>query len=198
MRIIKVVSTLILGLSMPMALHGQVAKGGFASRTEVALDYNYLRGKTLPAPTFQSSGYSMSGVSATGAYEWRWRLSAVADFSGTHVNGVGQSGLSLTILTSTVGARYRLPPMKAFHPFLQVLAGEAHATGGIYKTTTQTGGGADAVAVIAGAGIDHPLNHVVSLRVGASYLYTGLPNASSNYQSFLRADGGLVIHFGAR
>jgi len=193
---------LILGLSIPTALHGQSSKpnDGFLSHTEVALDYNYEHGKVQPAPTFGGTGFSMSGVSATGAYAWKWHLSGVVDFSGVHVNGIGQTGLSLTLLTSTLGARYTLPATKklSLKPYLQLLAGEGHATGGIYPANPFTSGGADGFAFIAGTGLDHPLTHVVALRAGLSYLYTGLPNGSSNYQSYVRAEGGLVFQLGAR
>jgi len=200
MRIISALSTLILGLSVPATLHSQstALKDGFVSHTEVALDYNYVRSSTAPAPTGQTSAFTINGVSATGAYLWRSHISLVADFSGTHVNGIENTGRSFTLLTSTVGGRYTFRSIKRFLPFAQVLAGEAHAMGSVYPSTVASSGGADSVAIIVGGGVDHPLNHVVSLRLGAAYLYTGLPNVTTSHQSDLRADGGLVIHFGGR
>jgi hypothetical protein len=210
MRIKSAVISLILGLPLQAAgtaALGQAAppppSGGFLSqtisRTEVALVYNYIRTESVG---YTPGVFSLSGVSAAAAYQLRWpHWSAVLDFSGTHVNGVENSGESLTLLISQVGGRYTLRARYRITPFAQVLAGEVHATGTLYPPNAATGGGADSFTGTAGVGIDYPLGSVVSLRGQADYLYTGLPNGGSganNRQNDLRIGGGLVFHFGAR
>ena len=191
---------MILGFAFHAAAVGQAAKapaGSFLSHTEVALVYDYVRTESVGYNS-GSGSFSLSGVSAAGAYLLRPHLSAVLDFSGTHVNGVENTGASLTMLISQVGGRYTLRPVRKVRPFVQVLAGEVHATGGVYPSNAYTGGGADTFAMTAGAGIDYPLSSLVALRGQADYLYTGLPNGGNNRQNDLRVGAGLVIRFGGR
>jgi outer membrane immunogenic protein len=198
MRIKSAVFSLILGLSLHAAAFGQAAAGGsFLSHTEVALVYDYIRSESI-GYNYTPGTFSLSGISAAGAYLVRPHLSAVLDFSGTHVNGVENSGKSLTLLVSQVGGRYTIRPVFHVRPFAQVLVGEVHATGGIYPPNAYTGGGADNFAMTAGAGGDYSLSPLVALRAQFDYLYTGLPNGGNNRQNDFRAGAGLVIRFGGR
>ena len=200
MRIKHAVLSLILALPLHEAAFGQVAaapSGSFLSHTEAALVYNYIRTESVGYNSGPGT-FSLSGVSLAGAYRFRPHLSAVVDFSGTHVNGVENSGNSLTMLISQVGGRYSIRPVFRVQPFAQVLLGEVHATGGIYPPNAFTGGGADAFAFTVGAGADYPLSPLVALRGQADYLYTGLPNGGNNRQADLRVGAGLVIRFGGR
>lgn len=198
MRIKSAIFSLIFGFVLHAAASGQAAKGGsFLSHTEVALVYDYIRTESVGYDGGPGT-FSLSGVSAAAAYRVRPHLSAVLDFSGTHVNGVENSGASLTMLISQAGGRYTIRPMFHVRPFVQVLAGEVHATGGIYPPNGTTGGGADTFAMTAGAGADYPLSPIVAVRAQADYLYTGLPNGGNNRQNDLRIGAGLVIRFGGR
>jgi peptidoglycan-associated lipoprotein len=199
MRIKSAFFALIFGLPLHAAL-GQAAtpsKGSFLSHTEVALLYDYVRSETV-GYNYSSGTFALSGVSAAAAYKLRPHLSAVADFSGTHVNGVENSGRSLTLLISQVGGRYTSRPFLHVRPFGEVLAGEAHAGGSIYPANNVTSGEADSYALTAGAGADYDLSSVVSLRGQADYLLTGLPNAGNNRQNDLRIGAGFVFRFGGR
>jgi len=193
-----VLSLMLIAVSSP-ALRAQSSTiGDFVSRTEASVMYNYVRSNDTPQPTGQATGFSLSGLSAAGAYQFRPRLSAVVDLGGTHVNGVGGTGESLTMLTYLFGARYSVLPKFHIKPFGQVLLGGVHAYGGIYPANAVTSGGADSFAMTAGAGADYALNPHISLRGQLDYLYTALPNGSSNRQNDLRAGGGIVAHFGSR
>ena len=190
----------MLGLTLHAAARGQAATapgGGFLNHTEVALVYDYIRSESVGYDGGPGT-FSLSGVSAAGAYLLRPHLSAVLDFSGTHVNGVENSGNSLTMLISQVGGRYTIRPVLHVRPFVQVLAGEVHATGGIYPANPYTGGGADTFAFTVGAGADYALSHLVAFRGQADYLYTGLPNGGNNRQNDLRIGAGLVMRFGGQ
>ena|ERR1700722_2029352 len=198
MRIKPAVFSLILGLTLPAAAFAQAASGdGFLSHTEIALVYDYIRTESVGYNSGPGT-FSLSGVSAAGAYRFRPHLSAVVDFSGTHVNGVENSGNSLTMLITQFGGRYTIRPVRHVRPFVQVLAGEVHATGGTYPPNAYTGGGADNFALTAGAGADYALSPLVAFRGQADYLYTGLPNGGNNRQNDLRIGAGLVIRFGGR
>jgi hypothetical protein len=198
MRIKPAVFSLILGLTLHATAFAQAASGdGFLSHTEIALVYDYIRSESVGYNSGPGT-FSLSGVSAAGAYLFRPHLSAVVDFSGTHVNGVENSGNSLTMLITQVGGRYTVRPLFHVRPFVQVLAGEVHATGGTYPSNAATGGGADNFALTVGAGADYALSPLVAFRGQADYLYTGLPNGGNNRQADLRIGAGLVIRFGGR
>jgi hypothetical protein len=201
MRIKSAVFSLILGLALHATAFGQAptsSSGGFLSHTEVALVYNYIRTESVGYNYNSPTTFSLSGISLAGAYLLRPHLSVVADFSGTHDNGVEYSGNSLTMLISQVGGRYTIRPVLHVRPFVQVLAGEVHATGGIYPSNPFTSGGADTFAMTAGVGADYSLSHLVALRGQADYLFTGLPNGGNNRQNDLRVGAGLVMRFGGR
>ena len=190
----------MLGLTLHAAARGQAATapgGGFLNHTEVALVYDYIRSESVGYDGGPGT-FSLSGVSAAAAYRFRPHLSAVLDFSGTHVNGVENSGASLTMLISQVGGRYTIRPVFHVTPFVQVLAGEVHATGGVYPSNAYTGGGADTYAMTAGVGGDYSVSSLVAFRAQMDYLYTGLPNGANNRQNDFRAGAGVVIRFGGR
>jgi hypothetical protein len=205
MRLKSAVFSLILAVPLHPAF-GQApaastaptsSMGRILSHTEVALLYDYIRSESVGYNSGTGT-FALSGISAAAAYQLRPHLSAVADFSGTHVNGVENSGASLTLLISQVGGRYTSRPMFHVRPFAQVLLGEVHATGGIYPANPFTGGGADAFAMTVGLGADYPLSPVIALRGQADYLYTALPNGGNNRQNNLRIGAGLVVRFGGR
>jgi hypothetical protein len=188
---------LILGLPLPAAFGQAASAGSFLSHTEVALVYDYIRTESVGYVGGPGT-FSLSGVSLAGAYRVRPHLSAVVDFSGTHVNGVENSGSSLTLLISQVGGRYTIRPVLHVTPFVQILGGEVHATGAVYPANATTGGGADTYALTVGAGADYSLSSLVAFRGQADYLYTGLPNGGNNRQNDLRVGAGLVLRFGGR
>jgi hypothetical protein len=199
MRIKSAFFAIIIGLPLHAAF-GQAAatpNSSFLSHTEVALLYNYVRSETV-GYNYSAGTFALSGISAAAAYKLRPHLSAVADFSGTHVNGVENSGRSLTLLISQVGGRYSSRPIFHVRPFGQILAGETHAGGTIYPANNVTSGGADTYALTFGAGADYDLSSVVSLRGQADYLLTGLPNGGNNHQNDLRIGAGFVFRFGGR
>jgi outer membrane immunogenic protein len=193
-----VVGLFVLATLVAIARGQSMKTDGFVSHTQVSLMYNYVRANDIPQPTGQPTGFALNGISAAGAYAWKHHLSGVVDLGGTHVNGVGNTGQSLTLLTYLFGARYSLPKVVHLEPFAQILLGGVHAYGGIYPATVGTSGGADTFAATGGGGADFPLNHHISLRGQLEYLYTGLPNGGTNRQSDLRVGGGIVVHFGVR
>jgi hypothetical protein len=180
------VAALVLMAVVPSAMRAQSAFANFAGRTDASLLYNYVH----------ATGFALNGISASGAYHYHPNLSAVVDLGGVHVNGVGNSGESLTLLTYLLGARYNIHPRFRVDPFGQLLAGGVHAYGGVYPATGSSSGGADAFALTAGGGADFPLNRHIALRGQLEYLFTTLPNGASNRQNDLRVGAGIVAHFG--
>ncbi len=185
-----------LSLAQAKPSNGRMAK--IVDRSEVALDFTAVRTQTNFTNTGQSSGFTLAGASATAAYKVLPHLSGVVDFSGIHVNGVQNSGLSLTELIYQVGGRYSIRPLAKAQPFAQVLVGAVHATGGLYPANNVTAGGATNFAMTLGGGVDFPVTSAISLRGGVAYLLTTLPNGGNNEQGSLRVDGGLVFRFGKR
>lgn len=199
MRIQTPALSLILVALSPLALRAQTRPvDAVLARSEVAVMFTYTRTTTTFTNPGQSGGFSLAGVTATGAYRFRPKFSALLDFSGSHINGVQNTGQNMTLLTYLAGARYTARPVFHGTPFVQVLAGFADAYGTIYPATAYTSGGASGFAGAAGGGFDYPVNHRISLRAQTDYLYTALPNTTDNRQGSFRALGGLVVQLGKK
>ena len=119
---------------------------------------------------------------------------------GTTNSKVDAAGHSLTLLTYLAGPRYRYIPSRGrLVPFVQVLIGGAHASGGLYAASGSSSGTANAFATSMGGGVDVALNPHISLRlVQAEYLLTLLPNGVNSRQNNTNLSAGIVIHIGAR
>jgi outer membrane immunogenic protein len=165
-------------------------------RSELALDYSYVRSN---APPGGCTCINLNGGSATFAWPVRpGGLAAVGDVTVTHAGSIGSSGYSLTLSTFTAGARYQ-PRMGNGHvrPFGQVLAGLAHSSGTLVQGSNPASANAGAAfAANVGGGLDLKASRRFSLRlIEAGYLVTTFDNAANNHQNNLRIGAGVVIHF---
>lgn len=171
-------------------------KGRLARHSDIALLFTADETQTNYTRPGQTAAFTMTGASTTGTYSVTPHFSAVLDVGGTHINGVQDTGQSLTLITYMAGARTGFKPLLRFSPFLQFLVGGAHAPGGIYPQTAASSGGADGFALAPGAGLDYPLSKAISLRAQGEYLLTMLPNGADNREGIARISGGLVFRFG--
>lgn len=169
---------------------------GMSSRAELALGYTYLHSN---APPGGCGCFNLNGGSADFAWAIKpgsWEV--VGDVVGGYASGVSAAGYGLTLTAFTGGVRY-LPPMghSSFHPFGQVLAGLAHASGSLVQGPNP--GAANASAAFAGnfgGGVDWRVTQRFSIRlVEADYLLTTFDNGTNNHQNNLRISTGVVVHF---
>jgi outer membrane immunogenic protein len=176
--------------------HAQASPVDKQPRAEVAITYDFMRSN---APPGGGGNFNLNGGS--GSFAWPLggrRFSLVGDLSGTYGSKIVHGGFDLALISYAGGIRYSPMRTRGFlHPFGQVLAGGAHASGSLVETpaSVATNHGA-AFAGIAGGGVDLRLNKRVSVRViEADYLVTTFKNAVNDHQNNLRLGGGLVLHF---
>jgi peptidoglycan-associated lipoprotein len=165
-------------------------------RSELAIDYSYVRSNAPPA---SCTCFNMNGVSATFAWPVRPGHFALAgDITIDHAGSISTSSDTLTLSTFTAGARY-LPPIHNSHvqPFGQVLVGAVHSSGTLVEGANP--GAANAGAAFAaniGGGLDLKANRRFAIRlIEADYLVTTVDNSSNNHQNNLRISAGVVVRF---
>jgi peptidoglycan-associated lipoprotein len=167
-------------------------------RSEVALEYSYLRSN---APPGGCGCINLNGGSAT--YAWRIKpegsIALVGEITAAHAGGISSSGYGLTLSAYTAGARY-LPRLghSSFQPFGQAMIGFAHDSGSLVEGQGSAASGAgEAFAANLGGGFDLRASHRFSIRlVEASYLLTTFGNGVNGRQNNLRLSAGVVLHFG--
>ena len=163
----------------------------FASRSDVALNYDLSRSNTTGG-----NGFAMQGGSTQ--FHFRcWRgLGAVADFAGSHDGNMYSSGVGLDLFTTTFGPRYM---WSLHHPNLafygQVLAGRANGMNSVFPQINRATSSASSLALLAGGGIRIPLSRRVMGTVESDWLRTQLPNSTTNVQNSLRLCAGIVFRF---
>jgi outer membrane immunogenic protein len=163
-------------------------------RSELALDYSYVRSN---APPGYCTCFNFNGGSATFAWPvGNHGFELAGDITVDHANSITNNGYSLTLSSYTVGARYQLKPRQSsIHPFGQALVGVAHSSGTLVGGSATANAGA-AFAANLGGGLDLRAAMRVSVRlIEADYLLTTFDNGVNNHQNNLRLSGGLVIHF---
>ena len=193
MRSIARLTGLLLGAAATAAM-GQAVTSP-TSGGDVALTYHWVRSNTQPADCgcFDLNG---GGISASWHFAEKW--AAVAEVSGEHADSGPSTGNSLTLVSYLAGVRYTLPQVWRHgshrpQPFAQVLAGAAHAGGGI----AGAGDGTMAFAARVGGGLDVPLTSHIAIRaLQVDYDLTDFPNSTNNHQNNLLLGAGLVYRWG--
>lgn len=165
-------------------------------RTELAIDYTYLRSN---APPGGCTCFNLNGGSGSIAWPVKQGGFAIAaDLTIDNIGNINSTGYSLTLSTFTVGGRY-LPRVghSPLQPFGQVLVGAAHASGSLVKPPNPAAGSASlAFAANLGGGVDLRASRRFSVRLAeADYVPTTFGNGGNNHQNNLRLSAGVVIHF---
>jgi outer membrane immunogenic protein len=165
-------------------------------RADLALDYTFLRSN---APPGDCGCFNLNGGSAT--FGWRIgqsHFALVGDVTVAEADKISSNGFGLILSTYTVGTRYQFRlGHSPLHPFGQILAGVAHASGSLVDgqnpSVSNSGG---TFAGNAGGGIDLNLTHRLAIRlVEADYLATTFNNGDNDHQNNLRLSSGVVFHF---
>lgn len=161
---------------------------------EAAVTYQWVRTNTQPGAC---GCFGLNGGGVAASWNLSPRFAAVIDVSGGYEGSGPSTGNSLTLVSYMAGARYYLRPhllngRRTPHPFVQVLAGAAHAGGGV----AGAGDGTYAFAGRAGGGIDLPIGQVFSIRVlQIDYYSTSFANATNNHQNNLSLGAGIVVRW---
>ncbi|MDQ2834357.1 MAG: hypothetical protein M3Y50_11540 [Acidobacteriota bacterium] len=191
MRSIAPACVLLLG--MASAALGQ-AIGNETRSGDVALNYHWVH--TNAPPNGGCGCFPLNGVAASGSWNFRPKLAAVAEVGVDHTSNALSLKKSLTLTSYMAGARYRVPGfgMNGRHglqPFIQLLVGGAHAGGG----EAGVADGTSAFAGRLGGGIDVPLSARFVARVQGDYFMTMFANTADNRQNNILFGAGIVFRW---
>jgi hypothetical protein len=156
---------------------------------------SYLGEYALAANTSQN--FWMQGGSLELGTNTFCGLGMVAIVSGTHASSIGNSGIPLSIVTATFGARYRWHPDHKVSVYTEALGGEANGFSSIFPSQTGAQTSANGFAAQFGGGIDYKLSPRFALRaVEVAWDRTTLPNATVGVEDNVRVGAGIVYKFG--
>jgi peptidoglycan-associated lipoprotein len=195
-----------LGFAM-LPCAGQAAKAvssdnaAAAGTFDLGLTYTYKLAK-LSSTTgwfFGVQGASVDGVYWLGPKAYN--LGLAFDLNGETATNI-RPNVNLSQISFVAGPRYTLWQYKApgrlsgINVYGQGLVGFVNAFNSVFPTGTAVTTGASSFALQTGGGVNMPLNNKWGLRLfEADYVYTRLPNSSSNYQGDIRFSGGVTYHF---
>jgi outer membrane immunogenic protein len=184
---------LMFGMGWASASAQQVETAPRYAPLEISFSYSYARANAGPG---QCGCFNMNGGSSEVAFHAYRALSAVVDLTGEQVGNIGSTaGVGLSLVSVTAGPRFSHRFFSRYNFFVQGLVGSAHGFNGLFpRADGSLAGAANAMAVMAGGGLDIPMNrHLVIRAIQADYLRTQLPNGEGNQQNLLRVSAGIVL-----
>ena len=206
MRSVRAVQFAIIVLILGVAAWAQEYP-----RVEIGGDYSYVRFEPVASGT---NGLSLNGGGGTFDVNINRYLGIKMDLQGYGSNNVtwNKNGTVLNaqgnLFTYLFGPQVKIRAHR-FQPYFHLLLGGAHSnvygnlfhscTGVLFGSCSITKAPAsDAFALVAGLGLDIPINRRVQFRpVGVDYLMTDFTNQINNSaQSNFRYTGGLVFTLG--
>jgi peptidoglycan-associated lipoprotein len=165
-------------------------------RTELALDYTYVR---TNAPPGGCGCFNLNGGSASIAWPVRpGKFFFVADLSIGGASKIVNTNYNLTLGSFNVGARYQLRTGRSpFRPFGQALVGATRGTGTLVLSPNPAALNSNLeFSAVLGGGVDLHTSRHTSLRLAeADYFVTTFGNGVNDHQNNLRLSSGLVFHF---
>ena len=170
------------------------------SGPELSLEYTYLRSN---APVGQCGCFSPQGGSVSFAVPLHsGHFSLAGDLTVGHAGKIARNDYDVTLSTFTAGVRYRPASSPGrFAPFVQVLAGGAHAGGSLVEENTPAAKSSMVFASNVGGGLDlrlSPESRVSWRVIEAAYLVTLFHNGTNDHQNMLRLSTGITYRFGRR
>lgn len=172
------------------------AAGQSNGRLEAGVNYNYTRTNAAPG---DCGCISLQGGSGWVSYKLMGPLDVVVEGASQYATNISPFAADLTVTSYMGGVRYKKSVGARFSPFVQVLAGAAHANGSMAPGNSGIPGSSNAFAMAAGGGLDFRLTRHMDLRmIQADYYYTRFTNGTNNHQNNLRIGAGLIVRFGSR
>jgi outer membrane immunogenic protein len=172
------------------------AAGQSNSRLEVGANYNYVRANAAPG---DCGCISMQGGNGWIGYNLFHSFALVGEVGSQYASNIAPFAAALTLTSFMGGVRYKKNIGERFSPFVQVVAGGAHASGSMAPGNSGIPGSSNAFAMAVGGGIDLSVSRHFALRlIQADYYYTRFPNGVNDRQNNLRIGAGVVIRFGSR
>ncbi|MGA2910005.1 MAG: hypothetical protein ABSE36_20105 [Terracidiphilus sp.] len=194
MRTNLLCSLLLVGATVTTPLAAQVvpAAESRAFHLNVSATYSPGRFNELKGNSFWVQGGSIQVQARLGDH-----MGLVADARGLHTSDINSSGVGLDMITATAGPRYTfLLRQSKVSFFVQGLAGRAMAFNGLFPQSSAFVTSANSLALLGGGGAEMTLSRRVVLRpFEANWLYTHLPNGTSNVQGALLLGAGITYWF---
>lgn len=164
---------------------------------DLAVTYTAQHSNLVSTPTFWQQGGSIE--LSTQTYRG---LGIAAHVTGTTIDNAADSGVGLSMVTTTFGPRYTwhrptgADKKHGIAIFGQGLIGEAHGFNSYFPSITGVQTDYNSFALQVGGGVDLVLSHHFAIRViQADWLRTQFPNSTTNVQNSLRLGAGVVIRF---
>lgn len=124
-------------------------------------------------------------------------IGVALNVTGSTADSIGSSGIPLSLVTVTVGPRYRWHSDHRLSVYGEGLVGEADGFRSFFPTAAGGTSSSNSLAVQVGGGLDYrPLKRFSVRLLDASWVRTQLPNATDTQQNILRLGAGLVLRFG--
>jgi len=159
----------------------------------------YVAMRSLKAQS--SENFWMQGGSfEVGGPVWR-TVDLAANLTGAHASSIGSSGVPLSLVTATVGPRFRWDVHQRWSMYGEGLFGIADGFNSVFPggAESPTSSRATGFAMQLGGGLDYKVRGRFSLRVlDAAYVRTQLPNGTDDVQNTLRLGAGVVMRFNTR
>jgi peptidoglycan-associated lipoprotein len=164
---------------------------------DLAVTYTVQHSNLVSNPTFFQQGGSVE----LSAQTYRG-LGIAANITGTNVGNAANSGVGLTMVTTTFGPRYTWyrpghgGGKKSLAIFGKALIGESHGFNSYFPTLSGSLTDYNSFALQVGGGVDIGLSRRFAIRViQADWLRTQFPNSTTNVQNNLRLGAGVVLRW---
>jgi outer membrane immunogenic protein len=147
------------------------------------------------APPGQCGCFALNGGFGSLVINAPHGISIVADLAAMHAPHVSGTAQSITVFNYLFGPRYSLRTVsKRFTPYVQVLGGGSEEISNYIFAQNVNG-----AAFSGGAGVSTILkNHIGWNIAEADWVYSKIPNAQNNHQSYLRVGSAISFRFGPR
>jgi outer membrane immunogenic protein len=170
---------------------------GFAQqieKLEVGSEYTYVR---TNAPPGGCGCISLQGGGGWLGYNFVSNMALVAEAGNERAWNIESTAYAFHITSLLAGPRYSWRHSNHIEPFVQLLLGAAHGSGGLTPVASGLPGSANAFALAAGGGIDVELARHWALRtVQVDYYLTHFANGVNDRQNNSRINAGLMFRFG--
>lgn len=164
---------------------------------DLAVTYTAQHSNLVSSPTFWQQGGSIE--LSTQTYRG---LGIAANVTGTTIDNAADSGVGLSMVTTTFGPRYTwnrsmgADKKHGIAIFGQGLIGEAHGFNSYFPSSIGVQTDYNSFALHVGGGVDLGISHHFAVRViQADWLRTQFPNSTTNVQNSLRLGAGMVVRF---
>ncbi len=189
----RAISTMLLLGAIAAAATAQKPKPAVPERNlELSFTYDATLADAITKQSFWMQGGS---VQVHGQFYRNWGV--VADITGLHTGNMHSSGIPLSLVTATFGARYTWrQPGRKYALFGQLLGGEAFGFHSIFPATGGALGNASSLAAQAGGGMNVDISPHIAVRAfEVDWLRSQVPNSTTNVQNSVKFGTGLVFRF---